>query len=96
MPKPEESIRKKFGARVRELRRSRNLTQEALSEAAQLHQTYLAEVEAGKRNLGLVNVVFLAKALGVHPSELFMGMSDEFIERLPMTNRNASRSRREK
>ncbi|MGA2514610.1 MAG: helix-turn-helix transcriptional regulator, partial [Candidatus Limnocylindrales bacterium] len=40
-----------FGAAVRALRTRRGLTQEALAERAQLHRTYVTEVELGRRNV---------------------------------------------
>jgi transcriptional regulator with XRE-family HTH domain len=63
--------RKRFGQRVRQLRLARALTQEQLAQLAGLHPTYVGGIERGERNLGLDNVLKLAKALAVHPSELF-------------------------
>lgn len=60
-----------FGLRVRELRRARGLTQEALAHAATLHPTYLSGIERGHRNVALANIFKLADALEVEPGELF-------------------------
>ena len=49
-----------------ELRRSRNaleLSQEKLAEIAGIHRTYVAQVEAGSRNLALENLLKLAEAV---------------------------------
>jgi transcriptional regulator with XRE-family HTH domain len=59
-----------FGAAVRALRMRRGLTQEALAERAQLHRTYLTDVELGRRNVSLYNVSRLAAALEVSMAEL--------------------------
>jgi transcriptional regulator with XRE-family HTH domain len=46
------------------------LTQEALAERAQLHRTYVTEVELGRRNVSLYNIGRLAAALDVSMMEL--------------------------
>ncbi len=64
----------KFGRRVSNLRRTRGLSQEALAEKAELHRNYVGGIERGERNVGLRNVVRLARALGVTTSELVKGV----------------------
>jgi hypothetical protein len=41
------------------------------SEAAQIHRTYVSDVERGTRNLSLINIERLAAALAWKMSELF-------------------------
>ena len=65
---------KKFGEYVLKLRKARNLSQEQLAELAGLHRNYIGGIERGERNVALINIVRLAKALGVSPSELFKGI----------------------
>ncbi|MFE4056032.1 helix-turn-helix domain-containing protein [Streptomyces sp. NPDC059096] len=62
----------KFGLRVRGLREARGLSQERLAELAGLHRTYVGSVERGERNVSLVNIHRLARALSVAPAELLM------------------------
>jgi len=50
---------------VRSLRLARGMSQESLAEAAQLHVTYNSSLERGRRNVSLVNIDRLARALGV-------------------------------
>lgn len=42
-----------------------------MAERADLHRNYVGGVERGERNVGLENIVRLAKALSVPPKELF-------------------------
>lgn len=64
-------IRKHFGERVRELRKRKGLSQEALALACDLDRTYIGGVERGERNISLVNIYKIAQALRVDPKELF-------------------------
>ncbi len=66
----EESILKKFGKRVRELRTERNLTQQQLADISGLHKNYIGMVERGERNPSLLNIDVLSKSLKVSISEL--------------------------
>ena len=63
--------RSRFGKRLRQLRLLKGLTQEGLAESAGLHSTYVGGIERGERNVGLDNIIKLARALGEHPSALF-------------------------
>jgi transcriptional regulator with XRE-family HTH domain len=66
-----KTIQKKFGKRVRELRRAKSLSQEELAFRAGVHRTYLGGIERGERNPALENIEAIAKALGVSLSDLF-------------------------
>jgi transcriptional regulator with XRE-family HTH domain len=68
MTKKEEL--KEFGKRVRELRVRKGYSQEKLAEIAMLHRNYIGMVERGERNLTLLNINKLARALGVEVGEL--------------------------
>jgi len=66
------SVKSRFGTTVRRLRDERGYSQEELAERAGLHRNYVGGVERGERNVGLENIVRLARALSVRPSELFV------------------------
>jgi transcriptional regulator with XRE-family HTH domain len=68
MTKKEEL--KKFGRRLRELRLRRGYSQEKLAELAKLHRNYVGMVERGERNITLLNIKKLARALGIQVSKL--------------------------
>lgn len=56
--------------RVRELRDRKGISQERLGEMAGLHRTYIGMIERAEKNITLVNLEKVAKALGVRPSSL--------------------------
>lgn len=67
-------IRAKVGARIKELRLGLKLTQEKLAFKAEIDKTYLNEVENGKRNISLINLEKVIKALEVPFEKFFKGV----------------------
>lgn len=67
--------RKKFGEHIRTLRKQASGSQEELAAACGLHRTYVGAVERGERNVSLINIVQLARALRVKPADLLEGLS---------------------
>lgn len=67
-------IKQKVGARVREFRNQKGLSQEKLALAADIDRTYIASVESGKRNISIVNLEKLIIALDTSFAEFFEGM----------------------
>ncbi|RBY76880.1 XRE family transcriptional regulator [Blastococcus sp. TF02-09] len=63
-----------FGERVRTRRQKLGLSQEGLAEACGLHWTFVGQVERGRRNLTLHNILKLASGLKVDPAELVRGL----------------------
>ncbi|MGC5342936.1 helix-turn-helix domain-containing protein [Streptomyces sp. DT171] len=62
---------------MRGLREARGLSQEGLAELAGLHRTYVGSVERGERNVSLVNIHRLARALNVASAELLLHSEGE-------------------
>jgi len=62
-----------FGKNVRRVRQSKGYSQEHLAELAGLHRTYIGSIERGERNVSLLNIGKLAKALEVTPAKLLDG-----------------------
>lgn len=71
MNAPALAILVRFGHAVRSKRLSLELTQEVLAEKAELHRTYIADIERGTRNVSLQNIEKLALALGCSLETLF-------------------------
>jgi transcriptional regulator with XRE-family HTH domain len=67
---PRREELRRLGERVREQRRNRGLTQEALAEALDLSVAYVSLIERGGRNPPYTTVVAIARALGIAPSRM--------------------------
>lgn len=68
-------ITKDLGKRIQELRKGKTgLSQEKFALKIEMDRTYFASVEAGRRNIAIVNIKKIADGLGVSLSELFKGM----------------------
>lgn len=61
----------KFGKRVREERMKQELSQEGLAARAGVHRTYIGMIERAEKNITLVNIDKISKALGLNIRELF-------------------------
>jgi transcriptional regulator with XRE-family HTH domain len=70
MNRDDRQFLQRLGDRVRERRLALNLTQAALAETCGLHRTFVGSVERGERNLALISLRKIAKALRVTPAEL--------------------------
>jgi transcriptional regulator with XRE-family HTH domain len=66
----EAQIQKAFGMRVRDLRKQKGLSQEGLALTCGLDRTYIGGVERGERNISLLNIYKIARALGVSSAAL--------------------------
>lgn len=64
---------KKLGGRIRYLREQREFSQELLSFKANIHRTYLSQLELGQRNPSYTTLLKLSNALSVNITELIKG-----------------------
>lgn len=64
-------IKQAVGKRIRYLRNQVGLSQEELADRAELDRTYITSVERGKRNISIINIEKIAKALDVTMAVLF-------------------------
>lgn len=63
-----------LGKRVRAARAELALSQEDLAFRCGLDRTYISGIERGKRNISVLNLLELAKALGLQPGDLLNGI----------------------
>ena len=63
-----------FCERVRKLRKEKGISQEELSFRADLHRTYIGMIERGEKNITIVNIEKIAKALEVFIEKLISGL----------------------
>ncbi|MVF12328.1 helix-turn-helix transcriptional regulator [Ketobacter sp. MCCC 1A13808] len=59
-----------FGQKVREIRKSKGLSQEALADIAGVDRSYMGHIERGEKNITLTKIYQIAEALNIDASEL--------------------------
>jgi len=59
-----------FGIILQNKRKKNNLSQEKLAELANLHRTYISDLERGIRNPTLTTIFTLCRAFNTAPAEL--------------------------
>lgn len=67
-------IQQSFGLKVQQLRKATGMSQEKFALSIDMDRTYLASVEAGKRNISIKNIKKIADGLSITISELFVGV----------------------
>lgn len=76
LPKKDRACQSKLGLLVRSYRRALGITQEELAWRADMHRTYVADIERGGRNITLRSLISLAAALEVPVECLFASASN--------------------
>lgn len=71
------NIKERFGIVIAFIRKNQNLSQEKLAERANLDRTYIGGVERGERNISILNIEKISKALQVDISEVFRLMEGD-------------------
>lgn len=62
---------KQLGLSIKLARVRKGLSQEELAELANLHRTYIGMVERAERNITVINLIQIAKALDISLDRLF-------------------------
>lgn len=64
-------LKEKFGKKINVLREQKGYSIEYLANIANIDRTYISDIEKGKRNVSLLIIEKLSKALNVSIKELF-------------------------
>jgi transcriptional regulator with XRE-family HTH domain len=64
-------IRKNIGNKIKLLRLEKSYSQEELAYKAEIDRTYISDIEKGERNVSILIIEKLAKALEIEVFELF-------------------------
>lgn len=59
-----------LGQSIRAHRKALGMTQEALADAAQIDRAHMGKIERGERNVTILNVLRIATAMQIKPSEI--------------------------
>ncbi len=78
-----------FGRRLREIRKERGLTQEALAESADLSGNYISDLELGLKVPSLTILVRLSQALGVATPDLVRDFTREAVRKMKVREHRA-------
>ncbi|QYS89356.1 helix-turn-helix domain-containing protein [Flavobacterium davisii] len=65
------NLKERFGLKIRTLRESKGYSSEYLANISNIDRTYISDIENGKRNVSLLIIEKLAKALEVKIKDLF-------------------------
>ncbi|MBI3895197.1 MAG: helix-turn-helix transcriptional regulator [Acidobacteria bacterium] len=69
-----ENITRRFGRRLRALRRKHGWTQLELAERLGIDRSYISDMERGKKNVCLPTLEILAKGFGLTISRVLKGL----------------------
>ena len=68
------NIKTKLGNRIRSLRLEKKISQEKLAHLSGLDRTYMHSIEKGERNVSIITIEKISKALNIHIHELLKNL----------------------
>lgn len=68
------AVQKALGARIVQLRKKKQVSQECLADSCGLNRSHMGEIERGEINFTLATLLLLVKQLDITASELFNGI----------------------
>lgn len=60
----------KLGDNIRKARKQKGYSQEAFADMAGFSRSYVTEIETGKRNISVLNLIKIIKVLKIDPNEI--------------------------
>ena len=70
---------KAFGLVIKQMRKARGLSQEALADEAHLDRTFISQLETGTKQASLTTIFRLATALGSKASEILRQVEEQLL-----------------
>lgn len=70
-------LQRKIGQRIRNIRKECGITQQDLSSIISVNQSYIAQVEQGKKNITIDTLAKISNALEVSLSDLLQGLDNK-------------------
>ena len=64
----------KIGENIRKIRKQKGYSQEEFADIAGFSRSYYTEVETGKRNISILNLIKIIEALNVDPNEIISSL----------------------
>ena len=85
-PHPDDTPLQRFGAMLRQCRQQRRLSQSALAATTGIRPSYISQIELGKRNITVLTLLRLARALGIPSAWLLIHVNPHDILAPPRTD----------
>ena len=60
----------KIGVNIRTVRKQRGYSQEEFADIVGFSRSYYTEIETGKRNISVLNLIKIMKTLNINPNEI--------------------------
>ena len=60
----------RIGGNIRKIRKQRGYSQEEFADSAGFSRSYVTEIETGKRNISVLNLIKIVEALNVDPNKI--------------------------
>jgi transcriptional regulator with XRE-family HTH domain len=65
-----QTILRSMGDRIRDIRKSKDISQEELAFKAKIDRSYMGRIERGEKNITVLTLHQIAKTLGVSASKI--------------------------